>query len=62
MGKKASEQYRNDHAILTEMIKEGKGDSKEADDLRDKMDVVWYEMSPEEQDACRKDLEKTCDK
>jgi hypothetical protein len=43
---------------LLRLIMTGKGDSKEADDIRDQMDTHWYRMSEEEQDEMRKQNEK----
>ena len=36
------------HKKLITLINEGKGDSQEADDLRDQMDKPWYAMNQEE--------------
>ena len=43
--------YNNYMTLLKQLIKlfkEDKGDSKEADKIRDEMDPFWYKMSKEE--------------
>ena len=41
-------QYATYIVLLHKLIKEGKGDTEEADKLRDKMDPLWYKLGPEE--------------
>lgn len=48
------ESYNALNEQLLRCIMTGKGDSKEADDIRDQMDVYWYKMSAAQQDAIRR--------
>lgn len=46
----AKEQYLTLEDDLIALIDAGKEDSKEADDIRDKMDRWWFEMTPHERE------------
>jgi hypothetical protein len=43
-------QYLELEEKLKELIAQGKGDSEEADEIRDQMDEPWYALTPEERD------------
>ena len=53
---KAAQLVRELHVQLRLLIEQGLGDSSEADDLRDRMDDPWYEMTPSEHVAFRESL------
>lgn len=44
----AKEEYEVLLRRLHVLIQEGNGESAEADDIRDRMDVPWYKMSGED--------------
>lgn len=53
MNEEIIEKYLDGVLRLSSMIDEGKGDSDEADDLRDDMDVVWFQMAAATQAEAR---------
>lgn len=52
----AAKLVRELHAQLVLLIEQGRGESEEADTLRDQMDSPWYEMTPEEHIAFKESL------
>lgn len=58
MSKEAYEQYLRLWLELDQLWAEGKGESEEAESLRDRMDAPWFEMTAKEIEEFHEEMKR----